>query len=99
MYHTLLSYIEKHSTTPLTGCDIELIQSKFTPKKIRKGQYFLQEGEICKSTAFIVIGAMGQYSVDDNGMEHIIHLTIENWWTVDCESFLTLAPSKYNIDP
>jgi CRP-like cAMP-binding protein len=98
MYHTLLSYIENYSTTPLTGGDIELIKSKFTPKKIRKGQYFLQEGEICRSAAFIVKGAMRQYSIDDNGVEHIIQLTIENWWAVDRESFLTLAPSQYNID-
>ena len=98
MYQALLSYIQKHSTTPLTGGDIELLKSKFTPKRIRKGQYFLQEGEICGSSAFIVKGAMRQYSVDDNGAEHIIQLTIETWWAVDRESFLTLAPSRYNID-
>jgi CRP-like cAMP-binding protein len=98
MYRTLLNYIEKHSTTQLTDSDIELIQSKFVPKKIRKGQYFLQEGEICHSVAFIAKGAMRQYSVDDKGLEHIIQLTIENWWAVDRESFLTLAPSRFNID-
>ena len=98
MYDTLLSYIEKHSTTPLSASDIELIQSKFAPKKLRKGQYLLQEGEICRSTAFIVNGAMRQYSVDDKGMEHIIQLAIENWWALDRESFLTLAPSRFNID-
>src|SRR5580658_4554352 len=98
MYQALLSYIEKLSATPLTAAHIELIQSKFTPRKLRKGQYFLQEGEICRSTAFIAKGALRQYSVDDKGVEHIIQLTIENWWAVDRESFLTLAPSQYNID-
>ena len=98
MYQTLLSYIKEHSQTPLSGADIELIQSKFTPKKIRKGQYFLQEGEVCKSAAFVVKGAMRMYNVDDKGMEHMIQLTIESWWAVDRESFLTLAPSRYNID-
>lgn len=98
MYQSLLSYIESHSTVPLSGDDIELIQSKFTPRKIRKGQYFLQEGEVCKSAAFIVKGAMRMYNVDDKGDEHMIQLTIENWWAVDRESFLTLAPSRYNID-
>jgi CRP-like cAMP-binding protein len=98
MYQPLLSYIEKHSTTPLSVSDIELIQNKFTPKKLRKGQYLLQEGEICRSAAFIAKGATRQYSVDDKGVEHIIQLTIENWWAVDRESFLTLAPSQYYID-
>jgi CRP-like cAMP-binding protein len=98
MYDSLLSYIKKHSTTPLTGGDIELIQSNFTPKKLRKGQYVLQEGEVCKSTAFIVKGAMRQYTIDDKGAEHVIHLAIENWWADDRESFLTDTPSRYNID-
>jgi CRP-like cAMP-binding protein len=98
MYHTLLSYIEKQSKTALTVSDIELIQSKFTLKKLRKRQYFLKEGEICKSVAFIVKGAMRQYSVDDHGAEHIFQLTIENWWALDGESFLTLEPSRYYID-
>jgi CRP-like cAMP-binding protein len=98
MYQPLLSYIQEHATARLTGADIELIKSKFTPKKIRKGQYFLQEGEVCKSAAFIVKGAMRQYSVDDKGVEHILQLTIENWWAVDRESFLELTPSRYNID-
>jgi CRP-like cAMP-binding protein len=98
MYQALLTYIEKLSTTPLTAAHIELIQSKFVPRKIRRGQYFLQEGEICRCTAFIVNGAMRQYSVDDKGVEHIIQLSIESWWAVDRESFLTLAPSQYNID-
>ena len=98
MYHTLLNYIEKHSTSVLTKSDIELIQSKFTLKKLRKRQYFLKEGDICKSIAFIVKGAMRQYSVDDHGAEHIIQLTIENWWALDGESFMTLEPSRYYID-
>ena len=96
--HTSKVTLKSIPTTPLTNADIELIQSKFTAKKIRKGQYILQEGEICRSTAFIVKGAMRQYSVDDKGVEHIIQLSIENWWSLDRESFLTLDPSRYNID-
>jgi len=41
---------------------------------------------------------MRQYSVDDKGAEHIVRLSIENWWAVDRESFLMLTPSIYNID-
>lgn len=41
---------------------------------------------------------MRQYSVDDNGNEHIVRLCMENWWIVDYESFVMLTPSKYNID-
>lgn len=47
---------------------------------------------------FIVKGAMRQYSVDDSGMEHIVRLSVENWWVGDRESHINLTPSAYYID-
>ena len=98
MYESLIKYINSYATTPLTDSDIELIKDTFVPKKIRKKQYLLQEGEVCKYSAFIVKGAMRQYSVDDKGVEHIVRLLIENWWASDRESYVMLTPSVYNID-
>src|SRR6266446_10426845 len=98
MANPLIKYITAHSSTPLTEGDIEMINSTFIPKKLRKRQYFLQEGEVCKFFAFIVKGAMRQYSVDDKGAEHIIQLAIENWWVGDRESYTMLTPTVYNID-
>ncbi|MCW3118133.1 MAG: cyclic nucleotide-binding protein [Chitinophagaceae bacterium] len=98
MHGPLIKYINDYATTPLTGSEVELIKNTFVPKRIRKKQYFLQEGEVCKYFAFIVKGAMRQYSVDDKGAEHIVQLSIENWWAVDRESFVMLTPSVYNID-
>ncbi|MCW3088766.1 MAG: cyclic nucleotide-binding protein [Sediminibacterium sp.] len=97
MHDALITYISNYSSS-LTDNDIELIKRAFTPKRIRKRQYFLQEGEVCKYSAFIIKGAMRQYSVDDKGAEHIVHLSIENWWTVDRESYVNLTPSIYYID-
>lgn len=98
MYEPFLKYISAHAKTPLTGKDIELIKKTFVPKKLRKRQYFLQEGDVCKYFGFIVSGSMRQYSIDDNGVEHIVALLVENWWVGDRESFINLTPSVYNID-
>ena len=98
MYDPLITYFNSYATTPLRESDIELITNIFTPKKFRKKQYFLQEGEECKYTAFIVKGAMRQYMVDDKGEEHVIQLFIENWWVSERESQVTETPSKYFID-
>jgi CRP-like cAMP-binding protein len=98
MHETLLTYIRDHSTTPLTETEIEVIKEVFVPKKLKKRQFFLQEGEVCKYSAFIVKGAMRQYRVDDKGVEHILRLSIENWWVADRESYIMLTPSRYNID-
>jgi CRP-like cAMP-binding protein len=98
MYQSLIKHINSYTSTPLTDSEAELIKNTFVPKKIRKKQYFLQEGQVCKHSAFIVKGAMRQYSVDDKGVEYIVRLLIENWWAVDRESFVMLTPSVYNID-
>ncbi|MES2517964.1 MAG: Crp/Fnr family transcriptional regulator [Bacteroidota bacterium] len=98
MHKNLFAYINKHSTSPLTSEEEALIEATFQPKKLRKKQYFLQEGDVCKYTGFIVKGAMRQYSVDDKGSEHIVHLYIENYWATDRESSIMLTPSVYNID-
>src|SRR6476659_7034520 len=98
MYESLIKYINSYTTAPLTEGEIEVIKNTFVPKKIRKKQYLLQEGQVCKYSAFIVKGAMRQYSVDDKGVEHIVGLFIENWWARDRESLMTGTPSIYFID-
>jgi len=98
MHESLIKFIKNHSTAPLTKNEEVLIKEAFIPKKIRKRQYFLQAGEVCKYMAFIVKGSMRQYSVDDKGAEHIVRLSVENWWAGDRESFTMLTPSIYNID-
>jgi CRP-like cAMP-binding protein len=98
MFEYLISYFNSYASKSLVGDEIDLIQSFFVVKKFRKRQYFLQEGEICKYTSFIIRGAMRQYVVDEKGEEHIINLFIENWWASDRESLLNQTPSKYFID-
>ena len=98
MHNKLLDYINQHATSTLTTEEEALIVATFQPKKLRKKQYFLEEGNVCKYVGFIVKGAMRQYSVDDKGVEHTVHLYIENWWVSDRESAIMLTPSKYNID-
>ena len=98
MHESLINYINQHATTWLTSDEENLIKDVFISKRIRKHQYFLQEGEVCKYAGFIVKGAMRQYSIDDNGGEHIVQLMIEYWWASDRESYVMLTPSNYNID-
>lgn len=98
MFEALLKYINNYTPVPLSESEFELIKSAFVPKKLKRKQFFLQEGEVCKWFAFIVKGAMRQYLVDDKGVERIVHLGIENWWVGDRESWVMLKPSIYNID-
>jgi len=94
----LLKYFELKSGIDLTGADKELIAQRFKLKRLKKKQYLLQEGDICKYISFIVKGAARSYSVDERGIEHILYLGIEGWWMGDNESFTLHTASRYNID-
>ncbi len=82
----------------LTKEELALAKTFFIPKKVRKRQFILQEGEVCKSLAFISEGCLRNYSVDDKGEEHIIRFGIEGWWLSDMHSFTTGSPSMSSID-
>jgi CRP-like cAMP-binding protein len=97
MHETLINYITQKINNPLSPSEEDAIRSSFKPRKLRRNQYFLQEGEVCKMSGFVVKGAMKRYSVDENGRENVIDLYIENWWAADRESFATEKPSLYFI--
>ncbi|MCU0384859.1 MAG: Crp/Fnr family transcriptional regulator [Flavihumibacter sp.] len=96
--HPLFDYVHRYTGTLLSEDEFALLLSHFTYKKIRKKQFILQEGEVCKHFAFILKGAMRQFYVDDSGMEHVVNLSIENWWAGDQESYVLVTPSKYYIE-
>lgn len=87
-----------NNKVPLTQEEEALIKTYLIPKKLRKKQYLLQEGDVCKTFAFIEKGALKAYSVDDAGNEHIIQFGLEGWFISDLYSFLTGEPATYNID-
>ncbi len=94
----LRTYIDRYSSSTLSDADFDVVMGAFTPKKLRRRQYLLQAGEVCKYFAFVLRGALRQYSVDEKGLEHIMHFAVENWWVGDRESFVMLTPSRYHID-
>ena len=82
----------------LTEDERQLIKSFFSPKRLRKKQYLLQEGDVCKYMAFVEKGLLRSYNVDDKGYEHMIQFAWEGWWIADTYSFLSGDASSYNID-
>jgi CRP-like cAMP-binding protein len=82
----------------LTHEEKELIKNYLTVKKIRKRQYLLQDGDVCKSVGFVEKGALRLYHVSEDGTEHIVQFALEGQFITDLYSFLTNEPSVYNID-
>ena len=87
-----------NAITPLTEEEFDYCKSLFTPKKLRKRQYLLQEGDICRYQAFVEKGILRSYTIDDKADEHILQFAPEGWWIADLSSFLTGEPSIFNIE-
>lgn len=96
MFEVLLENIDKKIS--LSTAAIAQLKTFFIPKKYRKKQYMLQQGDVCKYIAFVEKGMLRSYQVDDKGNEHIIQFAPEGWWISDNYSFLTGLPSSYDID-
>lgn len=96
MFETLFQKFDEK--VRLTNEEKEWSKSFFLPKKLRKRQYLLQEGDVCKYIAFVEKGILRSYTVDEKGSEHIVQFAFEGWWIGDMYSFITGEPSEYNID-
>jgi CRP-like cAMP-binding protein len=77
MYEVFFSMLRKKAA--FSDDDLTIIKTYLTPKKLRKKQYLLQEGDVCKFLAFVEKGALRSYSVDEKGVEHIIQFALEDW--------------------
>ena len=91
----LLNYIAQYVT--LTNKEEDFLTSRLSSRKYLKGQYILQQGDISQTECFIISGCTKMFYLDDNGQEHIIMFSIEDWWTSDLGSFISQTPSDFNV--
>jgi CRP-like cAMP-binding protein len=96
MYDKLLKSIADKVT--ISEQELQACKDYFTPKKLRKKQYLLQEDDVCNKLAFVDSGSLYSYSIDDKGGQHVIQFAFEGWWISDLYSFFTREPSKLNIE-
>ena len=94
-FDLLIASVSKHIS--LTTEEIAFFTSLLKSKFIADGEFLLREGDICKYESFVTRGCLKTYYVDENGFEHIIDFSIEEWWADDLYSLLTQTASKSNI--
>ncbi|GAB4044093.1 Crp/Fnr family transcriptional regulator [Spirosoma jeollabukense] len=80
----------------LSEDEAQLIKQLFTEKRIKKGEHFLLEGQICQSVAMISAGLV-RYYINEDGDEGTYYFSREGDFVCDYESFLPQAPSSKNI--
>jgi CRP-like cAMP-binding protein len=96
MLENIKKYIAQHIN--LTEQEFNHFASFVTERKLKKRQYLVQEGDICRQLYFVNEGCLRLYEVDQSGKEHNIQFAVENWWTGDLDSYLTETPARLNAE-
>lgn len=81
---------------PLTSKDEKTIRRLFHEKTIRKNDYFVQEGQVCRQAAYIVRGMM-RYFINADGEEKTYAFGFEDCFVSNYESFVPQMPSQKYI--
>lgn len=93
--NSFIAYCDQYIS--LNKEEIELLKSKLRYRRYRKGQYVLQQGDICKTSNFVISGCLRIFHLDDDGREHTLMFPHENWWASDLGSFLGQTEAEYYI--
>jgi CRP-like cAMP-binding protein len=76
----------------LKPAEVDVVESLFKEKSYKKGDFFLEEGRICKHVGFVVKGLM-RYYINHDGEEKTYAFSQENEYVCNYESFLPQKPS------
>jgi CRP-like cAMP-binding protein len=91
----ILKNVARH--VKLNASETDFFLSLLQAKTITRNSFLLSEGEICKTENFIAKGCLRAYTLDKEGVEHVVMFGVEDWWVGDLYSFLTQTPSTYFI--
>lgn len=84
--------ISIQSLIDLNPKEINCINLYFKEKSLKRGDYFLAEGQICKHVGFIVKGLL-RYYINHEGEDKTYAFAQENNFVSNYESFIPRTPS------
>lgn len=82
----------------LDKAEVDYFVSLLQSKTLKKREFILQPGDVCRYEIFVNKGCLKNYTIDNNGVEHIGVFSIEDWWTGDMHSFITQTPGTSFIE-
>ncbi|WP_428329749.1 Crp/Fnr family transcriptional regulator [Mucilaginibacter sp.] len=95
-FELILSNISKYIN--LTADEKEIFLAHLQPKTIKRKQFTLNDGEICKHSVFVTSGCLRGFTVDKNGIEHVLSFAPPDWWIADMYSLISQKPGILNIE-
>ncbi len=95
-FDLLLDNISKY--IHLNDSEKEIFTSYLKPKNVKRKEFILTEGEVCRYSAFVTAGCLRGFTVDKNGIEHVLSFAPPGWWIADIYSLISQKPGTLNIE-
>jgi len=95
-FDLLLNNISRY--VHLTGPEQETLKGFLQYDKLKRKQFLLKDGEVCRHSAFVISGCLRGYILDKNGSEHVLEFAPSDWWIADVYSLITQKPGTLNIE-
>jgi CRP/FNR family transcriptional regulator, anaerobic regulatory protein len=92
----LLENIARH--VALTVEEQERVLALTQTEQYKAKTIVLKEGQICTHSFFVTKGILRNYTIDQNGMEHVISFACPGWWIADMYSYLSQRPGHSFIE-
>jgi CRP-like cAMP-binding protein len=87
----LKSYFKER--TEITDEKLDSLSPYFKEKAVKKNEFLLREGEVCKFNYFVVSGCLRLYSVNKEGFENTRYFAFEGKFGTSFTSLITGQPS------
>ena len=100
MSPSIFDFFENYIRTQGLFSDEEIatIKSLAVPKWLKRRQYLLRQGDVCRFHTFVCSGCLRSYRIDDNGSEHIFSFSPANHWVSNRVSLVSGMPSDEFIE-
>lgn len=95
MEKKLRTHIEE--VVVLTDNEFSNVNALFTPKKFKKKEFLIEEGNDVKYAYFVVSGLLKLTYTDESGKSHIISFAMENWWESDFSAYFTQTKASMSL--
>jgi CRP-like cAMP-binding protein len=92
MHTDLRNYLIQYAD--LSEGDLEYITDRFRSKAIKKNQYLLRQGDICKDLVFVQKGCLRLYYIKDD-IEVSVWFAFQQSSAIEIYSFISGKPSDY----
>jgi CRP-like cAMP-binding protein len=96
MVQPLIRYFGRYLQLDEQEC--ALLEARAVLRRVKRRNYILQEGDICKHYSFVLEGCLKMYGTDKKGIEHNVQFASENEWMSDIGSFHSEKPSRFYIE-